>query len=114
MIIMKQELKTVDGHTIKLNDVFYRSWGYEQTNINFVKVVGFTPSGKSVKVVSVGQTITEPMGDMAEKVSPDTDFVQSEQSRNFLIASYNGKLELKGDGDYFSLYENPLYQSHYA
>lgn len=35
---------------VKVGDFFYSSWGYDQTNIDFYKVVGLTPSGKSVKV----------------------------------------------------------------
>lgn len=35
---------------VKVGDFFYSSWGYDQTNIDFYKVVGITPSGKSVKV----------------------------------------------------------------
>jgi len=41
---------TVDGNTLKVGDFFYTSWGYDQTNINFYKVIDITPSGKSVKV----------------------------------------------------------------
>lgn len=36
--------------TVKVGDFFYSSWGYDQTNVDFYKVVGLTPSGKSVRV----------------------------------------------------------------
>lgn len=35
---------------VKVGDFFYSSWGYDQTQVDFYKVVGLTPSGKSVKV----------------------------------------------------------------
>ena len=35
-------------HSVKLGDWFYCSWGYDQTNVDFYKVVGVTP--KSVKI----------------------------------------------------------------
>lgn len=35
---------------VKVGDFFVSSWGYDQTNIDFYKVVGITKSGKSVKV----------------------------------------------------------------
>lgn len=35
---------------VKVGDFFYTSWGYDQTNVDFYKVVGMTASGKSVKV----------------------------------------------------------------
>lgn len=31
-------------------DFFYSSWGYDQTNVDFYRVLEVTPSGKSVKV----------------------------------------------------------------
>lgn len=34
----------------KVGDVFYCSWGYDQTNVDFYEVVGVTKSGKSVRV----------------------------------------------------------------
>lgn len=33
-----------------IGDHFYTSWGYDQTQVEFYRVVGFTPSGKSVRV----------------------------------------------------------------
>lgn len=35
---------------VKVGDFFVSSWGYDQTNVDFYKVVGVTKSGKSVKV----------------------------------------------------------------
>lgn len=32
---------------MEIGDVFYHSWGYDQINIDFIVVVGFTKSGKS-------------------------------------------------------------------
>lgn len=39
----------------KVGDYYVRSWGYDQTNVNFYRVVDLTPSGKSVRVVEVWQ-----------------------------------------------------------
>jgi len=35
--------------TIKPGDRFYTSWGYDQTNIDFLLVISVTPSGKTAK-----------------------------------------------------------------
>lgn len=35
---------------VKVGDFFESSWGYDQTNVDFYKVVAMTASGKSVKV----------------------------------------------------------------
>lgn len=37
-------------HEVKPGDVFYSSWGYDQTNIDFYVVESVTKSGKSVRV----------------------------------------------------------------
>lgn len=34
--------------TIKSGDYFYTSWGYDQTNIDYLVVVGVSPSDKTV------------------------------------------------------------------
>jgi hypothetical protein len=38
---------------VKVGDFFYRSWGYDQTNVNYYEVVGISASGKSVKLREV-------------------------------------------------------------
>jgi len=42
--------------SVKVGDVFYESWGYDQTNIDFLEVVEVSPSGKSVVCQMVGKT----------------------------------------------------------
>ena len=34
---------------MKVGDIFYTSWGYDQTNIDFAQIVEISPSGKTVK-----------------------------------------------------------------
>ncbi len=48
-------------NSIKIGDVFETSWGYDQTNYNFIIVVGISPSGKTAicqlaKIEDVGNT----------------------------------------------------------
>jgi len=43
-----------EAPTVKVGDVFYRSWGYDQTQVNWAVVVGLTPSGKSVRLQEIG------------------------------------------------------------
>lgn len=35
--------------TVKVGDFFYASWGWDQTNIDFYKVVGLTPKGVKIQ-----------------------------------------------------------------
>lgn len=44
------ESSTVNGVEVKVGDFFSSSWGYDQTNVDFYKVVGMTASGKSVRI----------------------------------------------------------------
>ena len=50
------------GPTVKVGDLFYDSWGYDQTQVDFYEVVGLTPSGLSVRVQKVRQVVTSSGG----------------------------------------------------
>ena len=39
-------------HDIKIGDIFYNSWGYDQTNIDFYQVVGTTAKTISIRQIS--------------------------------------------------------------
>ena len=39
---------------VEIGTVFYRSWGYDQTQVNWAVVVGLTSSGKSVRLQEIG------------------------------------------------------------
>ena len=43
----------------EVGDVLVSSWGYDQTNVDFWRVVGLTASGKSVRIVPAGQRVVE-------------------------------------------------------
>jgi len=43
----------------EVGDVVATTWGYDQTNVAFYRVVGLTPSGKSVRIVPAGQRVVE-------------------------------------------------------
>lgn len=55
----------------KLNDILVSSWGYDQTNIDFYKVVGLT--SKCVKIRKLKQTTTE-TGFMCGDTTPLNEF----------------------------------------
>jgi len=43
----------------QVGDVLVSSWGYEQTNIDFWRVVSLTASGKSVRIMPVAQRVVD-------------------------------------------------------
>lgn len=114
-----------DDLTINLGDIFYGSWGYEQTNIDFVKVVGISKSGKSVKVKNIGQKTVSVTNSMSETVAPDPEneiegtevTVRISQScmdsEVILRGSYFYTKDSKHLGSLYR-YKHPIYQSHYA
>lgn len=53
----REEARKNIKNVFKVGDILYASWGYEQTNIDFYKVVGLT--AKSVKIVKIGQKRTD-------------------------------------------------------
>ena len=46
--------EVIDKQEVKVGDIFYTSWGYDQTNVEFYKVVRATKS--SVWIQQTGQT----------------------------------------------------------
>jgi hypothetical protein len=108
--------------TVKVGDVFYESWGYEQTNIDFAQVVALSKTGKTAicQMMSQKITSTEGLSSMAEMVVPDTvagdTFKLLVRDADTLRGSYpfcNNK-DSKRFGIFSRWKGEPVYQSHYA
>lgn len=56
---------------IEVGDIYYTSWGYEQTNVDFVMVTARTP--KTVKYVAIGKGLDHNDGANCDFVAPDTN-----------------------------------------
>ena len=111
-----RETEKAQGHSIKVNDVLYASWGYDQTNIQFFQVVAV--KGSMVTFREIAQNMVEgSAGFMCESVTARRDsFLSKEFTRRA-----NGRNHVtfaKSKGGYklhLSAYDGrPLYQSHYA
>lgn len=44
----RTESKSAQEQGIKVNDIFYCSWGYDQTNYDYIAIIGISSSGKTV------------------------------------------------------------------
>lgn len=67
------------AHNIKVGDIFYTSWGYDQTNIDWYQIVGVTPKG--VKVSRLKSQKHGEDGFMTGMTSPAIgDFDKDEQN----------------------------------
>jgi hypothetical protein len=108
----EKERQILKSLPVKLGDIFERSWGYEQTNVDFYKVIELTKSGKSAKVIRIGQKKVKQTGDMSELVEPDPNKL-TDETHTYRIKQYrsDGSIYIGGlwrwDG-------TPCHQSHYA
>lgn len=63
------------NESVKIGDLFYTHWGYDQTNTEMYKITKISPSGKTVMVRQIGfDTKKDSEGYMCDQVIPDPDF----------------------------------------
>jgi hypothetical protein len=95
----------------KVGDIFYDSWGYDQTNIDYIMVVGVSPSGKTAITKQLGEKVVR-QGSLEEDVVPSGvtfgDAYRLHVRGDSLVGSVDGR---KG---YFYRWDGkPKNQSHY-
>lgn len=72
---------------VSIGSIFYSSWGYDQTNVNFYEVVGLT--GASVKVREVAKTFVEQNGPGGNKVIPQVgNYIGGEMTKRLRDSGY--------------------------
>lgn len=77
---------------VSVGDIFYGSWGYDQTNVNFYEVTGLT--GASVRIREVGQVQVGDSGP-SESVMPDKgNYIGPEMTKR-LKSGYQGSAAIK-------------------
>ena len=84
--IAKKSAEKVNKYGVKVGDVFYDSWGYEQTNIDFYQVIGLKGTTQVV-LAAIGCESRE-VGFCSAMVKPKKD--------SFLTGNYKTRLQ---DGD---------------
>lgn len=108
-------------HGLKVGDVLYASWGYDQTNIDFYQVVEVV-SGRSVKIRAICSEASQEVGFMTNYVVPVVDGFKGEpmlkrvdENDRVRIASYAsaGKApQIMVNG--VAVGYKPMSESHYA
>lgn len=74
--------------TVEVGDLFESSWGYDQTNVSYYEVTGFTPSGKSVRLRKIRKAGIEGSdGFMSRKVKPVPGEFVGEEFTKLLLKS---------------------------
>ncbi len=108
-----------ENDKVNLGDCFNTSWGYDQTNVEMFKVVGFTKSGKSAIVRQIGIKTKEGSGydhGMADNVMPDPDCelkrkLFDEKTQRYIGESNENKPDLKVRIDRSHTF-NPISREH--
>lgn len=62
---------------VKPGSIFRWSWGYEQTNVDYYKVLNITPGGTAT-LIEVGASSVRATGPMSDSVVPNPDFEKGE------------------------------------
>lgn len=124
------KVQTSQNNTINPGDVFYSSWGYDQTNIDYYKVTSISKTGKTCNIVRIGAKTVKHTGYMSEIVAPDPEKILKEkfwEGENFKeeIKEYRALIKTERDGKpylrcgqvgggYLRVYDTPMMATHYA
>lgn len=93
--------------TLEIGSIFCSSWGYDQTNVDFYEVVGFTPTGKSVRLRKISQDTTETGMMCGETVACPGDFTGKVFTKRIIGAEHPRMPSVKIDSfDYARLMED--------
>tara|TARA_R110000764_G_C10830121_1_gene362785 strand:- start:44 stop:628 length:585 start_codon:yes stop_codon:yes gene_type:complete len=82
--VEEQRAKRFAPHSLKVGDVLYCSWGYDQTNIDFFKVSKLMGKNK-VALIPISGVYTELNGAYGNKVVASAE-IPNESSRNSFIS----------------------------
>lgn len=64
------------NESVKVGDIFHTSWGYDQTNTEYFKIVDISKTGKTCHVVQIGsETVKGSEGFMCESVTPTPEVI---------------------------------------
>ena len=62
--------------SVKIGDIFHTSWGYDQTNTEYFKIVSISKTGKTCEVVQIAsETVKGSEGFMCESITPLPEIV---------------------------------------
>lgn len=106
-------IKAQDHPYLLVGKIFETTWGYDQTNVNFVKVLSVSASGKTARCMMMSHKEVED-----DRFIPDREWGEPFK---MLVKVYNGSFSLRGsypycDGDTrlssFSLWSGkPIYKT---
>lgn len=112
----KQERKEANkaGHSLKVGDVVYTSWGYDQTNVDFFQVVG-TPSAAYVEIRPIkAKSISGSDGFMSCRLVPSLNEFCGEPFKKMAKGTKVIKADRSYDASIYDAGDRGVYCSWYA
>lgn len=91
-------------HNVEVGAIFYSSWGYEQTNVDFYQVTRVI-SDRSVEIRKIGQSSTTTGHDTGTCVAVKDAFLPKAEPERKMVAMSGGKPSLTIDGHHASLWD---------
>jgi len=106
----KQERRLTKDHDVKIGDIYYTSWGYDQTNIDFYKVVNVRGSRIDLKELTQ-QYVDRGEGGYDDSVIPGDEFASDKIYT--VSARADGTLTSLSSFEYLSKWDGrPKYQTN--
>lgn len=111
-----RSLTLANGEVVRVGDIFYSSWGYDQTNVDFYEVAEVTSKCFRVREIGCKSIVKEGYSDMSDHVIPDptrrlsyVDEAHRIEELRLVKPSKSGGLALGRHG----LYRHKEGQEHY-
>lgn len=105
------EAKEAQLLPLEVGMFFYESWGYDQTNIDYLEVMQISPTRKTVMCRMIGKHRDYAEGTAtSDKVTPDNSYRGPSLFR-LKVSSFHGEITLRGS---YPLSENYFLQCHLA
>ena len=102
---------TVNKYGVKVGDVFYSTWGYEQTNIDFYQVVAL--KGTTMATFRKIKSDARNIGFCSYMVKPiPNSFTEKSEPFTRKINDYGNVPSCKGPTDYEELYLTDVNEEH--
>ena len=106
----KKEQAKIARSKVKVGDLFYTSWGYDQTNVSFFKVIERVSPAKA-KIIEIGSFLEENQAYMSGTKTPNPE-KEIGDSKICLINSF-GNLSKADEYDH-DAYPTTPEKSHYV
>lgn len=101
-------------HTLKVGEIVYNSWGYDQTNIDFYQVVRVSSNFAWLQSINSQSTLDGGCGPMSGHVEPVADTMHGEVTQH-RVRMYNGNPSIRFEHGAGCVYDGkPKYESWYA